>query len=110
MCRANVTADRAEFQKAKADCRTLASRLHSLLAAVPLYPLFVDLGAVPERSRVDEAARALIGLSNTGGRHTRSGHSEALRHNLEGFGHSRRLTRFIFHALNSGVVQDEWAR
>jgi hypothetical protein len=32
---------------------------------VPLYGFFVDLGAVPERSKVDEAASALIGLSNT---------------------------------------------
>jgi len=62
----NATADRAEFQQAKDDCRTLASRLHSLSAAVPLYRLFVDLGAVPERSKVDEAASVLIGLSNTG--------------------------------------------
>jgi hypothetical protein len=62
---ANATADRPEFQQAKDDCRRLASRLHSLSAAVPLYGLFVDLGAVPERSKVDEAASALIGLSNT---------------------------------------------
>jgi hypothetical protein len=48
-----------------ADCRKLASRLHSLAAAVPLYDLFVDLGAVAERPKVDEAARALIGLSHT---------------------------------------------
>ena len=32
---------------------------------MPLYGFFVDLGAVPERSKVDEAASALIGLSNT---------------------------------------------
>ena len=62
---ANATADKPEFQQAREDCRTLASRLHSLSAAVPLYGLFVDLGAVPERSKVDEAAKALIGLSNT---------------------------------------------
>ena len=63
---ANATADRAEFQQAKDDCRTLASRLRSLSAAVPLYRLFVDLRAIPERSKVDEAAKSLIGLSNTG--------------------------------------------
>jgi hypothetical protein len=62
---ANATGDRPEFQQAKDDCRTQASRLHSLSAAVPLYRLFVDLGAVPERSKIDEAASALIGLSNT---------------------------------------------
>jgi len=62
---ASATGDRPEFQQAKDDCRRLASRLHSLSAAVPLYGLFVDLGAVPERSKVDEAASALIGLSNT---------------------------------------------
>ena len=61
----NATADRPEFQQARDDCRRLASRLHSLSTAVPLYGFFVDLGAVPERVKVDEAAKALIGLSNT---------------------------------------------
>jgi len=66
LCNPNAAADRPEFQQAKVECRRLASRLHSLAAAVPLYGLFVDLGVVPERTEVDGAAQALIGLSNMG--------------------------------------------
>src|SRR5262249_15190937 len=66
LCNPNVSsAAKPEFQHAKDECRKLASRLHSLSAAVPLYGLFVDLGALPERSKVYDAAKALIGLSNT---------------------------------------------
>jgi hypothetical protein len=65
LCNPNVTAALPEFQHAKDECRKLASRLLSLSEAVPLYGFFVDLGMIPERSKVNEAARALIGLSNT---------------------------------------------
>jgi hypothetical protein len=51
--------------EATAECRKLASRLIALSAAVPLYGFFVDLGAVPELTKVYQAAKALIGLSNT---------------------------------------------
>jgi hypothetical protein len=67
---ANATGDTPEFQQARDDCRKLASRLHALSATVPLYGLFVELGMIPERSKVGEAAKALIGLSNTSPRQT----------------------------------------
>jgi hypothetical protein len=52
------------FQEAKDDCRKLASRLHAFSAAVPLYNLLTDLGAVPQLTNVYKAAGHLIGLSN----------------------------------------------
>jgi len=64
LCNPSSTGLRPEFQEAKDECRKSASRLHAFSAAVPLYGFLADLGVVPELTKVYEAARQLIELSN----------------------------------------------
>jgi hypothetical protein len=61
------TASTPEFEKAKRECRSLASRLRSFSNAVPLYAALVCVRAVPRHDSVYQASAALIGLSNTTG-------------------------------------------
>ena len=53
-----------EFEKAKQQCRDLASRLHAFSAAVPLYRFLSRVHLVPCLDYVYDAAAQLIGLSN----------------------------------------------
>jgi hypothetical protein len=62
---ASQTAGTSEFQEARQECRTLASRLHAFSAAVPLYHSLSRIGLVPCHGYVYDAAAQLIGLSNT---------------------------------------------
>jgi hypothetical protein len=62
-----ATASTPEFEKAKRDCRNLASRLRSFSNAVPLYAALACVGFVPRHDSVYEASAALIGLSDTRG-------------------------------------------
>ncbi len=66
---ANATANTPEFQEARRQCRALASRLHAFSAAVPLYDILARIRLVPARTHVYDAARHLIGLSNTAANH-----------------------------------------
>jgi hypothetical protein len=61
------TASTPEFEKAKRDCRNLASRLRSFSNAVPLYAKLARVRLVPRQDSVYQASAALIGLSNTNG-------------------------------------------
>jgi hypothetical protein len=54
-----------EFEDAKRQCRTLASRLHAFSAAVPLYSKLARIRLVPAQTNVYSAAAQLVGLSNT---------------------------------------------
>jgi hypothetical protein len=65
----NATANTPEFQEARRQCRALASRLHAFSAAVPLYDVLARIGLVPARVHVYDAAKHLIGLSNTTATH-----------------------------------------
>ena len=58
-------ASHPEFEDAKRQCRTLASRLHAFSAAVLLYSTLARIGLVPAHTNVYEAAAHLVGLSNT---------------------------------------------
>ena len=62
---ASQTAGTAQFDEARKQCRSMASRLHAFSAAVPLYNMLSRIRLVPCRNYVYEAARYLIGLSNT---------------------------------------------
>ena len=61
------TASFPEFQQAKHECRSLASRLRSFSNAVPLYAALAWLRLVPPHDSVYQASVVLIGLSNTKG-------------------------------------------
>jgi hypothetical protein len=62
---ANTTATNPKFQQATEQCRVLASRLHAFSAAVPLYGFLSRIRLVPCLGYVYDAAKMLIGLSNT---------------------------------------------
>jgi hypothetical protein len=62
---ASATASNPKFQQATEQCRVLASRLHAFSAAVPLYRLLSHIRLVPCLGYVYDAAKMLIGLSNT---------------------------------------------
>lgn len=64
LCNPNTTANRPEFQRAKDECRKLASRLHAVSATVPLYDGLASVGLVPPLNDVYAARGHLIGLSN----------------------------------------------
>ena len=60
-----MTSIDTKFEEGKRQCRNLASRLRSFSNAVPFYSLLAYWHFVPCRQNVTEAARYLIGLSNT---------------------------------------------
>jgi len=65
----SVMASHPEFQEATRACRTLASRLRSFSAAVPLYSQLASIHLVPPLRDVYDASAELIGLYNTTSSH-----------------------------------------
>jgi len=65
LCNPATTANTPQLSDATKQCRALASRLHAVSAAVPLYDFLAGIGLVPPLSDVYAAAGHLIGLSNT---------------------------------------------
>jgi hypothetical protein len=66
----SVMASHPEFQQATRECRTLACRLRSFSAAVPLYSSLARIHLVPALSDVHQASGELIGLYNTTATHS----------------------------------------